>query len=102
MRLFLKSIFLFSVFCSALQVEPVMAASIFDTVKIFFGGEKNQHAIFEAVQADNVEQVRRILSNDPTVVYNRTQYERTPLHNAETAEIAQALLEHGAGCTCKR
>ena len=96
MRLFLRSIFLFYVFCSALQVEPVMAVPIFDTIKSFFGGEKNDHVIFEAVKKDDVKRVSRIVFNNPNLVNSRTQYGRTPLHYVRTVKMARLLLDHDA------
>ena len=99
MHLFLKSIFLFCMFCSALQVEPVVAASFFDTIKSFFGGKKNPQDIsdiFEEVDKANMEQVRKIVLNNPTVVHSRDQDGKTPLHYVRTTEMARLLLEYGA------
>ena len=101
MRLFLKSIFLFSMCFSILQVKPVMATSIFDTVKSFFGGKKSDHIIFEVVEKDDVEQIRQIILNNPVVVHSRDSLGETPLHNADTAEVAQMLLDRGADVHAK-
>ena len=82
MSLFSKLIFLFYVFCSALQVEPVMAAYI--------------DKIFEAVEQNDIEEVKRSLLEDKDLVSVRDGEGKTPLHRVRTAKIAQVLLDHGA------
>lgn len=87
MSLFSKLIFLFYVFCSALQVKPVMAVYI--------------DKIFEAVEQNDIEEVKRSLLEDKGLVSVRDGEGKTPLHRVRTAKIAQVLLDHGADIKAK-
>ena len=52
--------------------------------------------IHHAVRLDMVEEVCRMLSEDPALVHARGGDGQTPLHFAQTVEMADFLLHHGA------
>jgi ankyrin repeat protein len=52
--------------------------------------------IHHAVRLGMIEDVRRMLSEDPGVVHARGGDGQTPLHFAQTVEMAEFLLERGA------
>jgi len=56
-------------------------------------------SIFDAVQANDLEKVKKLIENDKTVIKQKGRYGDTPLHIAaliDNEEIAKLLIEHGA------
>ena len=52
--------------------------------------------IFAAVEMDDVDEVRQLLAADPQLARSRDNDSSTPLHNAKSIAVAEALLDHGA------
>ena len=55
-----------------------------------------EQKVFDAVEQNDIEEMRKILSRDNRLVHITGIGEEMPLHKARTAEMAQLLLDHGA------
>jgi ankyrin repeat protein len=59
----------------------------------------NAQSIFDAIRANDLDKVKKILVDDKSVVKLKTRYGDTPLHYAalvDNEKIAKLLIEHGA------
>ena len=59
----------------------------------------NAQSIFDAIQANDLDKVKKLIEYDKTIAKLKSGYGDTPLHIAalvDNNEIAKLLIEHGA------
>ena len=97
MRLLSKLFLLSVVFCSTQSVMADIQSLGMEGVAEMLGMKvEKPHEIFEVVDENDVEKVKRILLEDKDVVHVKESSGETPLYRSRTVEMAKLLLNYGA------
>ncbi len=97
MRLYFKLFLLSVVFCSTQSVMADIQSLGMEGVAEILGVKMEKpHEIFEVVDENDVEKVKRILLENKDVVHVKESSGETPLYRSRTVEMAKLLLNYGA------
>ena len=97
MRLYFKLFLLSVVFCSTQSVmADIQILGMAEMPEILGMKVEKPHEIFEVVDENDVEKVKRILLEDKDLVHVKESSGETPLYRSRTVEMAKLLLNYGA------